>query len=59
MVLMKIATRKLTRLRWLLQSLIMSIEYVIVIAVFLVLSCSNLVMDQELQKDEYEDTKQE
>jgi len=32
---------------------------VIVIAAFLVLSCSNLGMDQELQEDEYEDTKEE
>ena len=32
---------------------------VIVIAAFLALSCSNLGMDQELQEDEYEDTKEE
>ena len=39
---------------------IMSMSLVcIVIAAFRVLSCSNLGMDQELQEDEYEDTKQE
>ena len=32
---------------------------VIVNAVFLVLSCCTLAMVQELQEDEYEDTKQE
>ena len=31
----------------------------IVITAFLALSCSNLGMDQELQEDEYEDTKEE
>ena len=31
---------------------------VIVIAAFFALSCSNLGMDQELQEDEYEDTKE-
>ena len=52
MVLMKIATRKLTLLRRLLHE---NHEYVIgmiVIDVF-------LVMDQELQEDDYEETKEE
>ena len=31
---------------------------VIMIAAFLAQSCSNLGMDQELQEDEYEDTKE-
>ena len=52
MVLMKIATRKLTLLRRLLHENHEYVVSVIVIADF-------LALDQELQEDEYEDTKEE
>ena len=52
MVLMKIATRKLTLLRRLLHENHEYVVGVIVIADF-------LALDQELQEDEYEDTKEE
>ena len=55
---MKIAKRKLTFLRRLLHANHEYVVGVIVIAAFLALSCSNLGMDQELQEDEYEDTKE-
>ena len=52
MVLMKIATRKLTLLRRLLHE---NHEYVVSVIVIV----DFLVLDQELQEDEYEDTKEE